>query len=280
MARTLRSRLSVLFAAGLLLAAAVPSVGLAGFNSAAAAPPTLDHFQCYAAASAALPSGAPAFPATPPAVLLNRSPAATFLPPSILAATLTVQMHCNPVAKKVGLVTTPITNPNAHLVCWGLKPNAFALPAAPVLFNNQFGTGALKFLAARSLCLPSWKSLTIANLPPSTAPAGLDHFTCFAVVNLAGTPSFKPPASVTLTDQFFSHPTAVGTPNLLCSPTSKVIVPPVGTTIVNPNHYLVCFTIPPSSAFVPLTVYAKNQFGTGGVKAIRNTELCVPSIIG
>ena len=99
-------------------------------------------------------------------------------------------------------------------------------------------------------------------------------------MHLAGTPAFTPPAGVTLTDQFFAHTTAVNAPNLLCSPTSKVIVPPTGTPIVNPNHFLVCFAIPPSTAFAPRTVFAKNQFGTGELHVVRNTELCVPSILG
>ncbi len=136
------------------------------------------------------------------------------------------------------------------------------------------------FKRAVSLCVPSWKSLTPAGLPPSTAPSGLDHFVCYSVVNPVGTPAFAPPASATLTDQFFSHATSIGAPNLLCSPTSKVIVPPTGTSIVNPNHYLVCFVIPPSTAFASRVVYAKNQFGTGAVAVIANHELCVPSILG
>lgn len=107
-----------------------------------------------------------------------------------------------------------------------------------------------------------------------------DHFTCFSVVHLPGTPAFAPPASVTLTDQFFGHSTAVGAPNLLCSPTSKVIVPPTGTPIVNPSHSLVCFVIPASPAFTSRIVYAKNQFGIGAEAVIANRELCVPSILG
>jgi len=281
MSRRLRSRPNILLVALLFVAAALPATAVLVSGSPAAAAPTLDHFQCYAAQSVPMPSGAPSFPATPPAALLNKSPSATFLPTSGIIAGIThLAMHCNPVKKVVGSVTTPISNPSAHLVCWALAPNATPLPTSPVQFHNQFGTGALKFNAAVSLCLPSWKSLTPANLPPATAPSGLDHFTCFSVVNPAGTPAFTPPASATLTDQFFSHSTTIGAPNLLCSPTSKVIVPPTGTSIVNPDHYLVCFVIPVSPAFTSRVVYAKNQFGIGAEAVIANRELCVPSIIG
>ena len=281
MSQRLRSRPSILVVALLLLTAALPATAVLVSSTPAAAAPTLDHFQCYSAQSVAMPSGAPSFPATAPAALLNKSPSATFLPtPGIIAGITHLVLHCNPVKKVVGSVTTPISNPSAHLVCWALAPNATPLPTSPVQFHNQFGTGALQFKAAVSLCLPSWKSLTTANLPPPTAPTGLDHFTCFAVVNPVGTPAFTPPASVTLTDQFFAHATNVGAPNLLCSPTSKVIVPPTGTSIVNPNHYLVCFIIPASTAYTSRVVYAKNQFGIGAEAVIANRELCVPSILG
>jgi hypothetical protein len=281
MSRRLRSRPSLLLGALLLVAATLSAAAVVDLSSAAAAPPTLDHFQCYVAQSVPMPSGAPSFPTTAPAALLNKSPSATFLPTSGIVAGITnLTMHCNPVKKQVGAVTTPITNPNAHLECWALAPNPTPLPTSPVQFHNQFGTGALQFKAAVSLCLPSWKSLTPANLPPPTAPPGLDHFTCFSVVHPVGTPAFTPPSSVTLTDQFFAHSTGVGAPNLLCSPTSKVIVPPTGTPIVNPNHYLVCFAIPVSAAFASRVVYAKNQFGIGAVAVIANRELCVPSILG
>jgi hypothetical protein len=280
MFRRLRSRHSILFAVLLLLCAALPAAAVVLTESSAGAAPTLDHFQCYNSQAIPMPSGAPSFPSTAPAVQLNRSPAATFLPPSFLAATGPVFMHCNPVKKQIGsLPPTTVTNPNAHLVCWRLLPNKIPLPTTPVSFTNQFGTGALLLKAAVSLCLPSWKSLTTANLPAATAPSGLDHFTCFAVTNPVGTPSFKPPASVTLTDQFFAHPTSVGAPNLMCSPTSKVIVPPTGTPIVNPNHFLVCFVIPPSTAYSPKVVFAKNQFGIGSEVVIANHELCVPSTL-
>ena len=281
MSRRFRSRPFLVLGALLLLSAALPSAAVLIDSAPAGASPILDHFQCYVAQSVPMPTGAPSFPTTPPAALLNKSPSATFLPSSgIIAGITNLTMHCNPVQKKVGSTTTPITNPNAHLLCWALAPNATPLPTSPVQFHNQFGTGALQFKAAVSLCLPSWKSLTPANLPPPTAPPGLDHFTCFSVVHLPGTPAFAPPASVTLTDQFFGHSTAVGAPNLLCSPTSKVIVPPTGTPIVNPNHYLVCFVIPASPAFTSRIVYAKNQFGIGAEAVIANRELCVPSILG
>ena len=279
MSRLLRSRSSLILGAIVLFAAAVPAVVSAASGPAGAAPPTLDHFQCYVATAVPTAAVPAPFPLTPPAVLLKNA----FAPLGFLAAIAPLQMHCNPTQKT--LVTgavTPITNPLAHLVCWGLKPNPGA-PLPPLtLFHNQFGNGALQATAIQSLCLPSWKDeQSPANFPPPTAPPGLDHFVCYNVVHPVGTPAFTRPALVTLADQFWTHATKVGAPNLMCAPTKKILDPAVGDPIlVNPTQFLVCFATPASTAFVPRTVFAKNQFGIGAVKVLRNTELCVPSIIG
>jgi hypothetical protein len=227
-----------------------------------------------------MPSGAPSFPLTPPAVLLNRPAVQSWLPaPGFIAGLGSLSMHCNPTDKKIGTTTTARSNPNAHLDCWKLAPGPFTLPSGLVSFTNQFGTGALKFTAAVSLCVPSYKSLTVANLPsPGNAtPPGLDHLTCYSVTNPVGTPQFTLPSSATLTDQFFAHATTVGSPNLLCSPVSKIVTPPTGTATGDPQHYLVCFVIPASAAFSPRVVFGENQFGKGAVVVLATRELCVPS---
>jgi hypothetical protein len=278
MSRLLRSRSSLILSAMILFAAAVPAVVSAASGPAGAAPVTVDHFQCYTA-NAVSTAAAPAFPLTPPAVFLKNS----FAPAGFLAATTPLQMHCNPTQKT--LVTgavTPITNRDAHLECWGLKPNASA-PLPPLtLFHNQFGNGALLATAIRSLCLPSWKDENSpANFPPPTAPPGLDHYVCYTVVHPAGTPAFTRPATVNLVDQFWTHDTKVGAPNLMCAPSKKILDPAAAPpNLQNPKQYLVCFATPASTAFVPRSVFAKNQFGVGEVKVLRNTELCVPSILG
>ncbi len=279
MSRLRRSRSRLILGSIILFTAAVPAAVSVASGPAAAAPPTLDHFQCYVATAAQTAAIPTPFPTTPSAVMLKN----VFAPSGFLAAIGTLEMHCNPTKKTLpsGAVT-PITNPAAHLECWGLKPNASA-PIPPLTtFQNQFGRGALQATAIRSLCLPSWKDENSpANFPPETAPPGLDHFVCYTVVHPAGTPAFTRPATVTLADQFFTHETKVGVPNLMCAPTKKIVDPAAGTpTLVNPTKYLVCFATPASTAFAARTVFAKNQFGIGGVRVLRNTELCVPSIRG
>ncbi|HEY1740938.1 MAG TPA: hypothetical protein VGI86_19640, partial [Acidimicrobiia bacterium] len=247
----------ILFAGALVaLGAAVPAV-VAG-TSATAATPTLDHFQCYVAQATQTAAAPTPFPGTPPAALLKNK----FAPSGLVAAIGNVSMHCNPVQKTLPTgAVTPITNPRAHLVCWSIKGNP-QTPLPPLTtFVNQFGKGALKATAAVGLCLPSWKNVSAPKFPTSTAPPGLDHFTCYAATNPAGTPQFTPPPVVTLKDQFFGYQTKLGPVNLMCAPTSKILNPAAGgTPVVNPQHYLVCFVTPATSAFAARTVYAKNQF--------------------
>ena len=77
-------------------------------------------------------------------------------------------VHCNPVEKilPTGQVF-PITNPNAHLACFNIKPPS-TQPTPTVQVTNQFGTGTLIPGQPNLLCVPSWKSLTG---PPGMKPA-------------------------------------------------------------------------------------------------------------
>ena len=271
-----RPRLTLCAGVLLALGGAVPAV-LAG-TPATAATPTLDHFQCYVAQPTQTAVVPTPFPGRPPAALLKNA----FAPSGVVAAIGSVSMHCNPVQKTLpsGAIT-PITNPNAHLVCWSIKANP-QTPLPPLtVFVNQFGKGAVKATAAVGLCLPSWKNVSTPKFPAATAPPGLDHFTCYAASNPAGTPQFTPPPVVSLKDQFFGYQTKLGSVNLMCAPTSKILNPASGgTPVVNPKHFLVCWVTPATTAFTARTVYAKNQFGMGAERVLRNTELCVPSTLG
>ena len=119
------------------------------------------------------------------------------------------------------LVTSSITKANTRLVCWSISPKALRLPPS-VRLKNQFGTAVLRPTAARSLCLPSWKNQAKPlKFPSSSAPASLDSYACYSAVHPAGTPSFSPPRSVALKDQFGAATTRVGAPNMVCLPTAR-----------------------------------------------------------
>ena len=244
-------------------------------TSAAATSFPIDHQQCYTAVatkSTAIPG--PAFPATPGAVQL--------VDPfnNVFAGIGAVTMLCNPAQKTVptGLVT-PITNPNAHLVCWGIKPNTPVLPT--VALTNQFGSGTLQAKALKNLCLPSWKDLgSPANLPSSpNTPPGLDHYTCYTAVHPAGTPNFKPPAFVQVADEFGSFTAKVVSVTSMCFPVKKILIPgTTGTPVLFPRVGYVCFKLTPGAAVtLPSVAYAENQFGIGAVVPRAVAPLCVPS---
>jgi hypothetical protein len=118
------------------------------------APPGLDHFLCYKASYTLTATGTPVqkFKSIPPAVNLADE-----------FGTSTSKIHapvelCNPVQKERldnGQVT-PITNPQAHLVCMKLDPLTLS---KAVLAGNQFGVANLLATSRTTLCLPSFKDI-------------------------------------------------------------------------------------------------------------------------
>jgi len=227
---------------------------------------TVDHFLCYTAAST--PTSTSGFN-VPPAVGLFDQFSPNGFGPTIGG----VDLDCNPAQKTVRTGVTPITNPEAHLLCWNITAPT---GSRTVSVTNQFGTATLNTGTPTQLCLPSWSS---AQSPPAKTPAtppGLSHFTCYTVSYAPGTTPFKPPKSVLVKDQFATKPVKVnvGTPKLLCLPTTK-IVNGVTYPAQNPQTHLLCFTVSPTPTRNP--VYDENQFGTGKVQIKKTALLCLPS---
>ncbi len=239
--------------------------------------PTLDHFQCYSASATSTPDSPKAFGNTPAKVLMKNK----FATGGFVASPGAVQMHCNPAQKTVPsgghTVTTPITNADAHLLCRAIKPSGLTLPPL-VTMKNGFGTGALMPTAALSLCLPSWEtSTTPLKFPAAPSPPNLDAFACYAVTHPSGTPGFTRPDKAQLKDDFGSISTSVGSANVLCMPTSETATASGTQALINPDRWLVCFSLPPAASIASRVVYDKNVFGVGAVKIVHNTELCLPS---
>jgi len=76
------------------------------------------------------------------------------------------KMLCNPVEKQVvnadGTVeTTPIQNPENHLMCYDLKKmkDTPKFEKRNVFTNNQFGPEDLEVKKQKQLCVPSIKTL-------------------------------------------------------------------------------------------------------------------------
>ena len=246
----------------IMIVAAGMLVGIQATAHALAAP-RLDHFLCYSAE--VMPhSLVPGFRPPSTVGLVNQFSSFTVLP-------VAVTMHCNPVQKTANGVIAPITNPNAHLLCWSMT--APRQKTSILWVTNQFGTAELTTYQPNLLCLPTWKSLTGPPNRKPVQPPGLDHFSCYPVT-YTGTGRFKPPAVVSLTDQFGSSKSKVGNPVLLCLPTRKT-VHGVVTPITNPNAQLLCFAV--TFPFKSRSVFDQNQFGTGRVLVQKIGALCLPS---
>ena len=275
--RVLRARPDLVVVSIALIAG---GLGLATFDAtsgpaAATAAPALDHFECYSAAATTTSSLRVSFGATPRQLLLKNR----FAQGGFKAALGKVQMQCSPTQETVRVsgrsVTTPIMNPTARLVCWSMTANGLKLPPS-LSMQNEFGTGLLKPTAARSLCMPSWRSATL-TFPATTAPSNLDSYACFSAIEPAGASTFALPPSATLKDEYGTKTTKVGAPNMVCLPTLRGGAAGGWTKVVNATNYTVCFALPAGS--VPSrTNYGKDQFGIGAVRVSGDTELCVPSV--
>ena len=177
---------------GCVLAAGV----VATSSSGAQAVFKVDHQLCYSAVGKFLK-----VPPAPRVRLINQFSPNGFLP----KINPTLVEHCNPVAKTVdtpaGLKTYPVTNPAAHLGCFPIT--APAQTKWKVRVQNQFGTSYLTTGQPNFVCLPTWKSMTLLPLQlKSTAPPGLNHFTCYPVKTVPGGPVYHPPPLVILKDQW------------------------------------------------------------------------------
>jgi hypothetical protein len=74
------------------------------------------------------------------------------------ARLLAPRFFCNPTAKTVGTVTTPIVPGEAHLACYKLTPSSQPLDDF-VDISNQFDTDTLKIEPSQFVCAPSEKLL-------------------------------------------------------------------------------------------------------------------------
>ena len=266
--------------AGLVVLGCLVVAGAAaasGTRTAATTPP-VDHQLCYSVAGTT--TGAYKIP--PNLILINQFNPNGF----VLKINPTPVLHCNPVKKIVqtpaGQQASPVTNPNAHLVCFPATASTAATVAAThkVLVQNQFGQAVLQTNQPNLFCAPSWKSLTGPPLKKPTTPPGLNHFTCYPVTQIPGQLGYKPPP-VLLRDQFSLTPVPAQVnpvPAELCLPTTKIVPTANGARffpIINPTLHLLCF--PVSKTPFPASVYDENQFGTRKLLIRATKWLCLPS---
>lgn len=113
-------------------------------------PVAIDHYKCYAVQGAQI--GEKVTLEDQFDVEDGRVEKATVLEPVTL---------CNPVAKTVHGVTTPVGDPAWHLVCYAIETRRFR--PRTVIVRNQFGKERVRVQEPVELCVPSMKS---EELPP------------------------------------------------------------------------------------------------------------------
>jgi hypothetical protein len=274
MSRLFRTRVRRYALVGAVVVLGVSAALLSVEGSAVASPqatgPTnLSHFLCYMAT----PTKGYKIPGN---VILENQFNTKGFSPTISQEPL---IHCNPVKKTVvsaaGTKTVyPIVNANAHLLCYPIT--APTQTTYTVSVTNQFGTADLNTGQPEDLCLPTWKSLTGPPRKSPNEPPGLSHFTCYPVTYVPGTAPFQPPPSIKLKDEFSPANVSVqvGSPELLCLPTTK-IVNGVVYKAIDPKSHLLCFEVSQTPTITP--VFDQNQFGTDQVNIQQTSLLCLPS---
>lgn len=162
--------------------------------------------------------------------------------------------------------STPTLPPVPHYECYEILGSPTPPPVPPVELVTQFGVEtAVPVLAPNRLCLPALKN-DEGNMTDS-------HLECFSI---AGP---EPSRIVDLRTQFgATRNVAVGPPEELCMPVSKVIAP--GPTPPEPSpvpHYK-CYDIQGTAPTVS-PVKLQTQFRTEtGVTVGQPTRLCLPAI--
>jgi hypothetical protein len=249
-------------AAGALV---VATSGVASARAHSTTTITLDHMLCYKATESGIKP--------PPNVLLENILQPAPFAPNFLGGA----WHCNPANKSIPGALFGSKHPLAHLYCLNIED---PFSGATVTLSNQFGKAVMNVGLPGQLCLPSWKSnIAAPNMTPN-APSTIDHFTCYALKELASAYGFRP-ANVKAEDEFSAPkyvPLKLGIADRLCVPTTKIVngvpFPPQGAN----DPSAVCFPTSPTPIW--RVIWDQNQFGTAivGPNTV-NEQFCVPSSV-
>lgn len=211
-------------------------------------------------------------------VILQNAIQPIFFAPLVLSRTV----QCNPVAVAAGTTSHPsvswVRSPQDHLLCWGLT---YSWKAMTVQITNRFGTAVLSTGSPSGLCLPTWSSTVTPPKNPSPQPPGIDHFTCYPLSTIAGSPTFKRGKIVRI------EPIAPGHfVNVKLKSTSSLCVPTTMIDNVNSvedspqtsnDRSLTCFAVTPTT--LAKRYYDLNEFGAGTSRPTATSSMCVPSTI-
>jgi hypothetical protein len=179
-----------------------------------------------------------------------------------------VRQLLTPVEKRrTGRPPEPIRRPAEHLKCYRISgPDA----GRTVRISNQFTESTeLTVGQPTDLCAPASKVLEGEPGPP---PTDLNHYKCYTV---SRTPAVA--ENVELVDQFGTSTARVQRPSRLCNPVEKQRAGRPAEPPPHPAEHLVCYQMRPATAFSPLSVATRDQFGSESLLIDRPSRLCVPS---
>jgi hypothetical protein len=106
---------------------------------------------------------------------------------------------------------------------------------------------------------------------PPMATMSFSHFECYEA-KFQGSVA---PTTVELTDQFHQFETAVGAPQLFCTPVTKKVLSGRDLAVPAPANHLTCYGI--QGPTIQETRVFANQFLKGEVGVGTPTLLCVPT---
>jgi hypothetical protein len=181
---------------------------------------------------------------------------------------------CNPAA----LNGRAALDADTDLASYAIKETPKHTRRKTIQVTNEFGEIVVDTIRPERLLVPSAKSLERSPAAPDPATHNLDHFKCYRIKLVKGSPTPHKGLQVTVGDPFTDPKTFnVKKPRHLCNPVSKN-----GEGLKQPGGHLLCYKVKRSKG-QPRHVRQKGVYVTDGFSGIqldtKNEELlCVPSL--
>jgi hypothetical protein len=193
---------------------------------------------------------------------------------SVTASLVKARHLCTPADKN----GEGINDPNTHLETYSARQTT-AHVRQTVLTTNQFPAISLTTTKPDLLFVPTAKSLVASPPPPDDNLHDVDHYKCYKVKVTSGTPKFPKGVTATIADQFNAPPKLfdVRKPKHFCTPVDKN-----GEGIKNSDAHLICYQVKGVKGqpkHVRQNVFLNNQLGATTGTTLKESELCVPTVV-
>jgi hypothetical protein len=179
---------------------------------------------------------------------------------------------CNPATAGAAMLDA-----ETHLAGYALKPTAH-VPQTTIRVTTLFGVTFVNTVGPDRLLVPSAKSHTAEPAAPDPAGHDVDHYKCYDVKVVKGSPAPHKGQKIVLTDQFAAARSFdVKKPAMLCNPVDKS-----GEGIKNNTRHLLCYAVKASKKqpkhAKQTGLYVNNQFGPGRLDTKKEEAVCLPAL--